>query len=125
MNKFAFVTAVLFVVVCFADARRCRYTLTYQICQEQCCGLEDDMLCLKSCENITCSSNDDCGNSCCKNGKCGPPDSSDCGETVSTIIAVVVSVSIIVAIIIGTVLLVRFCRRRRATPGMVILVNQA
>ena len=125
MNKLAFVTCLLFVFVCVAEARRCRYVLTYEICREQCCGLEDNMLCLNSCENVTCSSNDDCGNSCCKDGKCGPPDSSHCGETVSTIIAVVVSVSIILAIVVGSVLLVKFCRRRRATPGMVILVNQA
>ena len=124
MNKLAVVISVLFAVVCVVEARRCRYALTYAICEEQCCGTEDDMLCLESCENITCSSNEDCGKSCCKNGKCGHPNSSDCGETLSTIIAVVISVGIIVAIILGTVFLVRYCRRRRPAPGMIILVNQ-
>ncbi|CAB3999039.1 Hypothetical predicted protein [Paramuricea clavata] len=124
MNKLAVVISVLFAVVCVVEARRCRYAFTYAICEKQCCGKEDDMLCLTSCENITCSSNEDCGKSCCKNGKCGHPNSSDCGETLSTIIAVVVSVGIVVAIILGTVFLVRYCRRRRPAPGMVILVNQ-
>ena len=124
MSKIAAITSVLFIAVCVIEARQCRYAFGGAICEKQCCGEEWAMKCLDSCENASCSSNDDCGKSCCENGKCGPPDSMKCGEVVSTIIAVVVSVAIIVAIIVGTVFLVRYCRRRRPAPGMVILVNQ-
>ena len=126
MDKLIVLLSTLFVVVCVIDARRCRYTMTFEICKEQCCGVESDMYCLESCEGIKCSSNEDCGKSCCnKNGTCGRPNAPGCGETVSTVIAVVVSVSIVVSIIFSTVCLVRYCRRRRQNPGMVILVNQS
>jgi hypothetical protein len=124
MNKLTSVLSILFIAVCVIEARQCRYAFTGATCEKQCCGEEFAMRCLESCENATCSSNDDCGKSCCEKGKCGPPDSTHCGEVVSTIIAVVVSVTIIVAIEVGTVFLVRYCRRRRPAPGMVILVNQ-
>lgn len=118
------ILSVLVAVVCVVEARQCQYTWTRRVCEQQCCGVENDMRCLKNCENITCSTNEDCGKSCCVKGKCGPPSSSDCGETISTIIAVVVSVAIIIAVVVVTVFLVRYCRRRRSNPGMVILVNQ-
>ena len=70
----------------------------------------------QSSENTTCSSNDDCWDSCCKNGKCGPPldqeSKKECEETlISTIIGAVVSVAIIIAIVV----LVIYCCRRRSS----------
>ncbi len=130
MNKLLVAICMLFVVVCVVEARQCRYTLTYMLCEKQCCGEEGDMKCIESCENSSCSTDDDCGKSCCKNGKCGPPQSTSCSKPVSRdvaksiIIAVVVSLAVVIAITVGAVLLAKYCCYTRPTPGMVILVNQ-
>ena len=79
-----------------------------------------------SSENTTCSSNDDCWDSCCKNGKCGPPLDQDskkeCEETlISTIIGAVVSVAIIIAIVV----LVICCYLLRSNPCIQIIWSAA
>lgn len=118
---FLFVVAGVFTVT---EARECVYTFTRATCNEQCCGKDDgSMRCLHSCENVTCSSDEDCGTSCCKKGMCGPP-GADCGNTLAIIIAVVISVVVIAIIVAVTVVIVICCRRRRAHPGMIVLVNQ-
>lgn len=122
--KFAVVIVILFFIVVVAEGRRCRYFISGVECSEECCGKEDDMRCLKSCKNVACSNSDDCGKGCCKNGKCTAPDGSTCEDTVTTIIAVCVAVGIVVVIIVAVFFLVRYCRRRSANPGMIILVNQ-
>ena len=122
MSKFAVATCVLFVAVCVIEARECYYKLTGGKCLKQCCGKEADMYCLNSCENVACSSHADCGRSCFKNGKCGPPTSAQCDYT-NTIIAVVCAVGL-TAIIVFIFVLIRYCRCRKSASGMVILVNK-
>ncbi len=124
MNKLVTAICVFFVAACVVEARRCQYRITGLICGEQCCGEEYAMQCLESCENVTCSSDEDCGKSCCKNGRCGPPHSNGCEDTMTNIIIGVVAVVVFIALV-TTVVLVKYYRRRRSpAPGMVILVNQ-
>ena len=127
MSKFAVAICVLFVALCVVEARKCYYIPTGGICQGQCCGKEDDMYCLNSCENVSCSSHDDCGRGCCRNEKCGPPTNSEKCDNSDAIIALVVA--LVCAGVVATVaaLIMYFCRLRKkssVTPGMrIILVN--
>ena len=72
MKKLSVAICVLFVAVCAIEARDCIYFSDYCVGKE-CCGEIGDLRCSESCENFNCSSHDDCGTSCCSNGKCGPP----------------------------------------------------
>ena len=70
----------------------------------------------QSSENTTCSSNDDCWDSCCKNGKCGPPlDQESKEECEETLISIIIGAVVSVAIIIAIVVLVIYCCRRRSS----------
>lgn len=122
--KFAVVITILFVILVVAEGRRCRYLLTGVECGKQCCGKKDNMLCLPSCENVTCSDSEDCGESCCKNGKCGASNGSPCDDTFTTIITVIVVFGFIAIIIVAVFFLVRYLRRRSSNPGIIISVNQ-
>ena len=131
MNKFTVGTCVLFVAVYVIEARDCHYELTWVACEKQCCGKEDDLYCLDSCENITCSSHEDCGRSCCEDGKCGkqncdlPTNSAQQDKVERTVVLIIGALSLGV-IIVAIAVLIYYRRRRRAVApeGMrVILVN--
>ena len=50
-------------------------------CEYNCCGEEGSIRCMDSCDNVDCSSDEDCGDSgCCSNGKCNDP-KSDCDSS--------------------------------------------
>ena len=127
MSRFAVAICVLFGAVCVIEARDCYFELSGRICSKQCCGEENNMSCLDSCENMACSSHADCGRGCCGNGKCGPPSNSPQCDNTNAIIIVVVTLCfcVVIGIIVG--LIKYFCCLRRkpsVTPGMrVILVN--
>lgn len=128
MNWLLVITLVFAVTLLSVESRRCQYVDIWhygQECQKQCCGKEDDMQCLDSCTNISCSGNDDCGKGCC-DGRFCVPDSSECEKEKSyiVIITVVVLCVIILLIVLATVLCVWCCRRTRQQPGMVLLVSQ-
>ena len=122
MYKFGIVLCTLFVAVCVVGGRKCRYRFLGMMCEKQCCGKTNDLKCLDSCENVACSDSDDCGKGCCKNGKCGPPTSHSCSDTIITAV-IILSIILPTAIIAGIVW--KCCRCKRSTQtDMVILVNQ-
>ena len=122
MSRLAFVVFVLFAATVLVESRRCRYVMTYALCDKQCCGKESDMYCLDSCVNGTCSADDDCGTGCCTNGKCRES-SSNCGAEKSAIIALVVTGLVVTIAVAGSFALICYCRRRRRQPGMVIVTT--
>ena len=130
MNKLVVAICVFFVAVWVVEAQLCRYKHSSQICSgltDQCCGKVGHKSCSDSCEDYSCSSNADCGRSCCENGKCGPPNSKVCVKKnpESEILAIVISLVVITAIIIVAVVVsyVCCCRRKTPAPDMVMIVN--
>ena len=131
MSKFAVSMCVLFATVYVIEARDCYYEFTSVACEKQCCGKEDDLYCLDSCENITCSSNEDCGSSCCEDGKCGkkhcdPPTNSAQQDKIKRIVILLIGALSLGGIIVAIAVLIYYRHRRRAVApeGMrVILVK--
>jgi cbb3-type cytochrome oxidase subunit 3 len=126
MNKVAVAICVLFLGVCAIEARDCHYESGYGSiladCELKCCGKENDLRCLKTCENITCSMHGDCDGGCCNDGKCGPA-SEHCDMT-GIILAIVIPI-IVCCLIAG--IAIRYYRHRKrstAAPRMIILVNE-
>ena len=95
------------------------------VCEKQCCGKRDHILCGNSCEGYACSSDDDCGGSCCDNGKCVSPNSKACVKKTENEILVLVLflVGIPVIIVAVIVLYVCCCRRETPAPDMMMIVN--
>ena len=124
MNKLVVAICVFFIAVCVVEARQCRNEYSRLIC-DQCCGKVGHMSCSSSCEGYACSSDDDCGRSCCDNGKCVSPNSKACvKKTENKILAIVISLAVLTAIIVaGVVLYFCCCRRKTPAPDMVMIVN--
>ena len=125
MNKLVVAICVFFVAVCVVEARKCENVFSGSTCDEQCCGKVDHMSCADSCKGYACSSDDDCGKSCCENRKCGTPNSAcDKRKTKYEILVTVISLTVITAIIVaGVVLYFCCCRRKTPAPDMVMIVN--
>ena len=125
MNKLVLVVCILVASVCVSKARECQSELFYgKPCEKQCCGKKDVMSCRDSCENVECSSNYDCGNSCCKHHRCG---ATYCEEYEADVTIIIICVSIASVVFIGIVILVvlQLVYRRRRASGAVIMVNAA
>ena len=125
MNKAILVVCILVAFVCASKARECQSESLYgQPCEKLCCGKKDVMSCKDSCENVECSSDNDCGNSCCKHHRCSAASCKDY-EAVVTIIAICSSIGSVVFIGVATLVLLQYCYRRRGASGAVIMVNEA
>ena len=125
MNKLVVAICVFFVAVCIVEARECRYASTYSFCEKQCCGKGDHIYCVKSCKGYACSNDNDCGKSCCENGKCGTPNSAcDKRKTKNEILVLVLFFVGLPALIVAVVVLyVCCCRRETPAPDMMMIVN--
>ena len=76
MSKICFFAIIFCAIVALSRERECYYLINQMKCQYQCCGEEGSMRCLDSCDNVDCSSDEDCGDSgCCSKGKCNDPKS--------------------------------------------------
>ena len=132
MSKFAVGMCSLFAAVCAViEARECYYEFTWVACEKQCCGKEEGLYCLDTCENITCSSDEQCGTSCCENGKCGkkncsPPTNSPQREQMERIVILIIGAFSLGTLIVAIAVLICYRSRRPAAApeGMrVTLVN--
>ncbi|CAB3994780.1 Hypothetical predicted protein [Paramuricea clavata] len=73
MSRLQFLLFVILLnVLSTSQERLCRYKKSGGYCRMHCCGKPDDkLLCLDSCDGISCSKSDDCDDDgCCNSGKC-------------------------------------------------------
>ena len=120
MQKLAHGIFLFLAFVCVVETKECFYPFQGKACEKQCCG-NSDLQCLDSCENVTCSSDDDCGTSRCKNGRCGPEVSSN------TAIIAAVSAAVaccIFALVIIVIIKLFACCRSQPSHRMILFVNQ-
>ena len=84
MNNVCLLAVTVCVIVAFTDftqARECYLVVNNMKCPYQCCGEEGSMKCIDSCDNVDCSTDEDCGDlGCCSKGKCNVP-RSDCDSS--------------------------------------------
>lgn len=81
MSKICLLAITFCAIVPLSRGRECYYLINQAKCQYKCCGEEGSMSCRDSCDNVDCSSDEDCGyNGCCSNGKCNDP-RSDCDSS--------------------------------------------
>ena len=88
-------------------SRNCLYKKPpHRKCEHKCCGISPDLFCLEDCDGIKCDSNNDCGDSCCRDNKCG-----DCPLSKAVIALIAVATVVFLAIVVFVT--VRYCHRKQ------------
>ena len=108
---------VLISVLVQIESRVCHYIrYPYLNCEHHCCGEGPIYQCKEDCNGISCDSDDDCGDGCCRDDKCD-----DCPLSKTIIIVIAVAAVVFLIIVVVVCVCCGFCCCRRSQPTQAVV----